>query len=226
MPEMLATGGFEKKLRIFDLASSGAVSGSSASSPTNGDGTSGKTDATSYEIGAGVHGGTIKSVVWSPDSNLVITAADDKIVRWWDLRTSRPVGSYQLDGPLGTCELNSVNKWKGPNSTVLSVAAGKSAYFFSDTEPGRVIKIVKTPHDIASVAVHWDENKFVVGGSGDTYVRVYSLDEGKELALHKGHHGPIWSTGFSPDGKLYATGSEDGTIKLWKFCKDAYGLWR
>lgn len=77
------------------------------------------------------------------------------------------------------------------------------------------------------MALHAGARKFVTGGGvGDTWVRVYDFDTEKELDVHKGHHGPIWSVNFSPDGNLYATGSEDGTVKLWKFCSESYGLWR
>ena len=182
------------------------------------------TNPASYEIGPGVHGGTIKSIVWGTDLNIIITASDDKNIRWWDLRSRSPIASHALDGIVGSCELNTLSF--APSNSVLSVAAGKSAYLFSGTQPGQLLKTVKTPYDIASVALHAEQRKFVTGGSGDTWVRVYDYDEETELDVHKGHHGPIWSTSFSPDGKLYATGSEDGTIKLWKFCTTPYGLWR
>ncbi|KAI4659426.1 uncharacterized protein J4E78_005854 [Alternaria triticimaculans] len=201
-PQILATGGMEKKLRIYDLS---------------------RSDATSFEIGAGVHTGTIKSIVWTSDPNVIITAAEDKKVRWWDLRQESTIGEHAVEGTVGSCELDNTS-----SEGILSVAAGNSAYFFNSQSPGSLIKSIKTPYEIASVALHNGERKFVTGGSNqnDTWVRVWDFNEEKELETNKGHHGPIWSASFSPDGKLYATGSEDGTVKLWKFTSGPYGLWK
>lgn len=203
-PQILATGGMEKKLRIFDLSRSDA--------------------ANSYEIGTGVHQKTIKSIVWASDPNILITAADDNKVRWWDLRSQNTIGEFAVEGAVGTCELDNTS-----SDGILSVAAGNSVYFFNSLQPASLIKSVKTPYEIASVALHnGAQRRFVTGGSNqnDTWVRVWDFDEEKELETNKGHHGPIWSASFSPDGKLYATGSEDGTVKLWKFTSGPYGLWK
>ncbi|KAI9801061.1 MAG: hypothetical protein M1833_002929 [Piccolia ochrophora] len=230
-PAILATGGFEKKLRVFDL--SRATANPSPSLPngiSNGIHSPPQSPPPSFEIGPGVHGGTIKSIVWGADPNLLVTAADDRRIRWWDLRSRGVVAEYEVDGLVGSCELNPMESSPTSSGTggnnVLSVAAGKTVYFFDGLAPRQLLKAVKTPYENASVALHAGSRRFVTGGSGDTWVRVWDYDEEKELELAKGHHGPIWSVSFSPDGKLYATGSEDGTIKLWKFCKDAYGLWR
>ena len=81
---------------------------------------------------------------------------------------------------------------------------------------------------MASVALHGnaERGKFVTGSAGDTWVRVWDVETEREVEMGKGHHGPVWTTAFSPDGRLFATGSEDGTVKLWKSGEGGYGLWR
>jgi serine-threonine kinase receptor-associated protein len=57
-------------------------------------------------------------------------------------------------------------------------------------------------------------------------VRVYDLDTGAEKEVYKGHHGPVLCASYSPDGEVYASGSEDGELsthqssrqsRQWKF---------
>lgn len=213
-PRVLATGGMEKKLRIFDLSRVGSGVGANG---TNGTGP----EVPSYEIGEWVHQGSIKSIIWTRDPNVLITACDDKKVRWWDLRSRSCIAMYEVEGTIGSCELSTSS-----SEGTLSVASGKTAYFFSSTQPGQLIRSVTLDREVASVALNGEHGRFVTGSPSDTYIRVWDFESEGEIEMGKGHHGPVWTTAFSPDGKLYASGSEDGTIKLWKCTQGSYGLWR
>lgn len=179
-PQVLATGGAEKKLRIFDLSRSGTSSnGSSPPLPSSG-GEQNSDQVTSYEIGSGVHGGTIKSIVWNQDYNVVTTAAEDRKVRWWDLRSRHPVLEYAVEGTIGTCELNSLAV--RPNDPgILTVAAGKSVYLFDGLQPGRLLKKFDFAYEVASAAVNSDSGRLVTGSASDTWARVYDLHTEEEL---------------------------------------------
>jgi serine-threonine kinase receptor-associated protein len=106
------------------------------------------------------------------------------------------------------------------NKEILTVAAGKTVFFFDlkSTSNYSLIKsyVMASIHfnDEGGVSLHPDGSKFIAGGS-DLWVRVFDYGTGTELECLKGHHGPIRCVRYAPDGNLYATGSEDGTIRLW-----------
>lgn len=251
---LLATGGVDKRLVLFDLdsvaVSPGASSNGVSTPTTNGNGSSSNTNTTNtttttttpaisegvvvpadkgFEIGAGVHQGAIKNVIWTRDPNILVTAADDKVIRWWDLRTRSVVQEQTFTGDIGSCEFTNVKPEPddiGHGLPVLVIAAGTTVYFYGGASAQTLLHKINLGYDVASAALHPSQGKLVVGGIKDTWAKVYDYATEQEIDVHKGHHGPIWSISFSPDGKLYATGSEDGTIKMWKNCQGGFGLWK
>jgi serine-threonine kinase receptor-associated protein len=175
----LATGGMEKKLRIFDLERRYET-------------TNGATDSNTipaeaaFEVGPNIHKGTIKAIVWTLDPNVLVTAADDKVIRWWDLRTQEVVQEYQVQGEIGSCEFSNVVTEPnadviGDGLPVLTIAAGNAVYFFGGHHARTLLKSVNMGYEVASVALHPSQRKFVTGAKSDTWVKVYDYDSGKEI---------------------------------------------
>jgi serine-threonine kinase receptor-associated protein len=257
-PCVVVTGGRDRKLRIWDFsAQTNGVNGISTG-VTNV--STGFTSVRQFELGAGVHTGTIKSIVWNTDPNVITTASEDKKIRWWDLRANSPIISRDV-----MMEPTSMQLTTRDSSNVISVTAGKKVYLYNGAQHGTLTKEIDMDHEVVSAAVDTKTNTLITGSASDTWVHVYDLIQGRETckfsnpytplttlffysvvlrcrsfcvtcqaltdfpslsATMKGHHGPVWTICYSPDGKIIGTGSEDGTIKLWKAGKEPYGLWK
>mmetsp|Transcript_30080 Transcript_30080/g.87975 ORF Transcript_30080/g.87975 Transcript_30080/m.87975 type:complete len:333 (-) Transcript_30080:4820-5818(-) len=196
----LATGGHEGLLRIFDLANPQAQPLTMAQSPDK-------------KI-------TITKLSWLDDSTVLAAGADGNI-RFWDVSSASADGTLSLSQTLTVnAEVRDMELSRPTNGkTMLTVAHGTTVSFFDLTDgPGKLLHAHKMPihfRDEGGATLHPDGTKFVAGGS-DLWVRVFDFATGEELECHKGHHGPIRCLRYAPDGKTYATGSEDGTIRIWK----------
>lgn len=67
------------------------------------------------------------------------------------------------------------------------------------------------------------DNRYLVSGSEDKTVRLWSMDTHTSLVSYKGHNHPVWDVEFSPLGHYFATASHDHTARLWS-CDHIYPL--
>src|SRR5205807_2418675 len=54
------------------------------------------------------------------------------------------------------------------------------------------------------------------GAYPDCPPQIHETDSGKELAVLKGHTGPVVDVVFHPDGRRVVTASLDGTVRVWE----------
>ncbi|KAG7261258.1 hypothetical protein CRUP_013821 [Coryphaenoides rupestris] len=149
------------------------------------------------------------------DSNCLLTGGNDKLLRIYDL--NKPEEAPQ-EIPGHTASIKKA-LWCHDDQHILSASEDRSVRL-------DLIKTIDTPANIHSASLH-PEKDFVVAGGDDFKLYKYDYGTMEELESYKGHFGPVHSVRFSPDGELYASGSEDGTLRLWQTAVGkTYGLWK
>ncbi|KAJ2724617.1 general transcription repressor [Coemansia sp. Benny D115] len=156
----------------------------------------------------------IRAVCFSPDGKYLVTGAEDKQIRVWDVkqRTIRHILSghdqdiYSLDfSPDGSTILSG----SGDRTVRLwSLESGKEVYKFSIDDMG--------PKDAGVTSVAFSPNgKLVAAASLDKMIRLWDVTTGQLLQRIDGHKDSVYAVAFAPDGQALLSGSLDKTLRIW-----------
>lgn len=183
----LATGGHEKLLRLFEVE---------------------RPDAAPVEL-QGANGVIRAALFVGPGSSQIVSSTSDVPgLLLWDVRSGKLEGSLQTEGPVGSLDLTPDGRW-------LTTTDKDTVRIWDATNLSTPVKQFTVTYPLEAASYCPAKARFVSGG-GDMWVHLHNSDTGAELEVNKGHHGPVHTVRFGPEGKEYASGSEDGTIRIWQ----------
>lgn len=178
--------------------------------------------------------GRITGALWGPLNKTIISGGEDGILRTWDSETGKLL--MESDKESGHQKrITSLSK-SADGSHFLTSSLDKSAKLW-DTRTLTLLKTYVTSAPVNACAISPLLDHVVIGGGQDA-VNVTMTDHraGKfeakfyhkilqeEIGGVKGHFGPINALAFNPDGRSFASGGEDGYVRLHHFDPDYFHI--
>lgn len=153
------------------------------------------------------HQDAVLSARFLKQGNQILSASKDKTIRIWDVESGEEI--TRMEGHTGF--VYDVAILPG-EERALSCSRDQTLRLWN-LKTGDCVREFPKQNSVLSVAISPD-GKTAITGSVDS-PQVWDIETARVIGRLQGHSSPIKTIDVSPDGKLIATGGEDGMIHFW-----------
>ncbi|MBH8565885.1 AAA-like domain-containing protein [Nostoc sp. CENA67] len=157
-------------------------------------------------LGSFKHPNQAANIIFVPDSQLIITQAENIIYLWQENGTLLKKWVAHQAG-ISTLVLS-------PNGQILASASQDTTIKLWHLDGTLITTITGHSAAVWNVAFSPD-GKTLVTVSGDKTVKIWSV-EGTELSTLKAHRSTVRTIAYSPDGSYFISAGSDRIIRMWK----------
>lgn len=165
----------------------------------------------SYILKQQGHLDSMNALVYSPDGQKIVTAADDGKVKVWDVKSGFCIVTFtEHSSGVTACEF-------AKKGNVLFTASLDGSIRAWDLIRYRNFRTFTAPSRLSFSSLAVDPSGEVIcAGSPDSFdIHVWSVQTGQLLDQLSGHEGPVSSLAFAADGNHLVSGSWDRTVRVW-----------
>ena len=157
------------------------------------------------------HRDKVNSVVFSPDGRLLVSGSADGTIKVWDVSQWQNIGTrepitIQIRSPIHTVAFH-------PDGQLLATS-GRHAKLL---DINNQTEIATFQHDnwVWTLDFSRDGRYLATDDGAGTTVKVWDIQQRQIATILEGHTSDINFVKFSPDGRVLATSSWDGEVRLW-----------
>ena len=165
----------------------------------------------SYILKQQGHFDSMNALVYSPDGQRIITAADDGKIKLWDIASGFCTVTFtEHTSGVTACEY-------AKKGSVLFTASLDGSVRAWDLIRYRNFRTFTAPTRLSFSCMAVDPSAEVVAaGSVDSFdIYIWSVQTGQLLDQLSGHEGPVSALAFAPSGGTLVSGSWDRTARIW-----------